>query len=402
MAKLSLVIRKGKPNADGSFNIKVAVAAKGKTCFMQTRFNVDSVKEWRNGKVVRRADADVINRKLALLLMSYEDIVADNPCCEAMECTAVRDYILRKSSNTEFVKDFVERLIGELNNRGQVSYATNMGYTLKYLMECFGESLSFNEIDSALIKRWEDFLIQMGNSMTTVNIRMTHLKALLNAAVNEEVVSYKVFPFRKYRMPTKLVRDLCIGRDELLRIRDAEFTGLSRKRMEVSRDLFMLSFYCAGINLTDIIDADWSGEKLRFVRKKTQHSKQGEKMVSLSIVPEARRIADIYMGNDGRLNLGYRFAEYGQFRSFVTKSLNRMGEELGLSKRLMFYSARKTFCQMGYELGIPLYVLEYAIGHTIKDAANRPIFNYINIMEEMADSAIRKILDFVEGSVPEV
>jgi hypothetical protein len=62
----------------------------------------------------------------------------------------------------------------------------------------------------------------------------------------------------------------------------------------------------------------------------------------------------------------------------------------------MFYSARKTFCQFGYELGIPLYILEYAIGQTIKDANNRPIFNYIKIMRSQADDAIRKILDYVK------
>ncbi|MDE6277338.1 MAG: site-specific integrase [Muribaculaceae bacterium] len=395
MAKLSLTIRKSQPNHDGSFNIKVAVAAKGKTCFIPTFYNVRSEREWVNGRVARRPDADLLNRKLQLLLMSYEDIMADNPGCGMMDCCMLRDYIIRRASHTELVGDFGRRYVEELEAKGQDSYARNMGYTLRYLSECFGEGLTFGELNLSQLMRWEAFLFAMGNSSTTVNIRMTHLKALLNAAVDEEVATYKVFPFRKYRMPGKVVRDLCVGVEDLRRIRDAVFTGPSERRMSVARDLFMLSFYCAGINLTDIVDADWRGDKLRFVRKKTERSKQGEKLVSMSIQPEAREIVNRYMGEDGRLDFGYGFSDYGQFRSFVTKSLNRLGEVLNLEKRLMFYSARKSFCQLGSELGVPLYVLEYAIGHTIKDANSRPIFNYIRVMEGQADEAIRCVLDLL-------
>jgi hypothetical protein len=75
-------------------------------------------------------------------------------------------------------------------------------------------------------------------------------------------------------------------------------------------------------------------------------------------------------------------------------ALNEIGEMLGFEKRLMYYSARKTFCQFGYEIGVPLYVLEYAIGQSIKEAGNRPIFNYIKIMRQQADYAIRAIIDY--------
>lgn len=48
--------------------------------------------------------------------------------------------------------------------------------------------------------------------------------------------------------------------------------------------------------------------------------------------------------------------------------------------------------------GVPLEVLEYCIGQSVK--RNRPIFNYVKVMRRHADEAIRKILDNVkrEGS----
>jgi hypothetical protein len=158
--------------------------------------------------------------------------------------------------------------------------------------------------------------------------------------------------------------------------------------------MFMLSFYCGGINLTDLLDAQLDGESLTFIRKKTADKKTGEKVISITIQPEAKAIIEKYASPSGRLELGYKFKSYEYLRGFITHSINRIGLDLGFEKRLTFYSARKTFCQFGFELGIPLYILEYAIGQTIKDASNRPIFNYIKIMRAQADAAIRSIIDY--------
>lgn len=54
--------------------------------------------------------------------------------------------------------------------------------------------------------------------------------------------------------------------------------------------------------------------------------------------------------------------------------------------------------QHGFELGIPLETLEYCIGQTMKQ--NRPIFNYVKIMRQHADAAIRQILDNVRPPQP--
>ena len=394
MALLSLTILKPKPNADGSYSIKVAVAARSKTVYITTRYKIDNVKQWNGSKVVRRPDAEIMNHKLRALLTEYENMLDMEPSSDGMTAKQVKEFLEKGMRRTESLKKYTESYIAKLECGGQKSYAQNMRYTLKYLVECFGDSVTLQQFNHGAVKQWESYLLDRGDSPTTVNIRMSHLKALLNSAVNDGMVEYKIFPFRQYRMPRKNVRDICISKDELAKLRDASFSGISEKRLTVARDLFMLSFYCGGINLTDIMEAKFDGDVLTFVRKKTANKKQGEKQISITIQPEARNIIDLYVDESGKLSMGYHYADYGQFRSFVTKSLNKIGELLGFEKKLMFYSARKTFCQFGYELGIPLYVLEYAIGQTIKDANNRPIFNYINIMRRQADAAIRGIIDY--------
>ena len=81
----------------------------------------------------------------------------------------------------------------------------------------------------------------------------------------------------------------------------------------------------------------------------------------------------------------------------VDKSLKSLAKKLQLSKTdINFYSARKSFVQIGFDLGIPLEILEYCVGQTVK--TNRPIFNYAKIMSKHADEAIRKIIDELKSS----
>lgn len=382
------------PNADGSYNIKIQVSVNHRNTFISTPYNIDSINQWRNGNVINHPQTQLFNAKLRALLMEYDKILEQLPIGNKT-VTEVRNYLVAQRNKYTDFKGYAEQYIARLKANNQTSYAQNMGYTLRAFTSCFGETVSLAEISASTIAVWEKYLADNNQSSTTINIRMSHLKAVLNAAVTDGTVEYKIFPFRSYHMPTKNVRDICISREELSRLRDAEFEDVSQKRMTIARDLFMLSFYCAGINLTDLMSATFDGSVLTFIRKKTATKKKGsDKQVSITIQPEAQEIINKYIDAHGKLDMRYNYSDYGQFRSYITKSLNLIGEQLGFEKKLMFYSARKTFVQFGSEIGIPLYVLEYAIGQTIKEANNRPIFNYLKVMRFQADFAIRTIIDF--------
>ena len=393
MATISLCVRETQKNADGTFTIKVAIGSQSRTTFISTRYKIDSLKQWKDGRVVKHPDAEYINRQLKKLLWEYEEIFdrMPNPDVSAVD---IRKYILSEYRKSDSLKDYAVGYMERLKKEKSASYTQNMEYTLKYLLECFGENMSLQNFTNASLTVFEKYLRKAGSSDTTINIRMTHLKALLNAAVNEGVVEYKTFPFRNYKIPEKNVREIWITRPELKKLREAQFTGISERRLTVARDLFMLSFYMAGINLTDLMDARLDGDTITFIRKKTADKKKGEKKVSLTIQPEARAIIDRYLTDDGTIDFGYHYKDYEQFRSFVTKSLNRIGEQLEFKNRLMYYSARKTFVQFGQQLGIPIHVLEYSIGQSIKEANRRPIFDYMKVNRFQADWAVKTVISY--------
>ena len=96
------------------------------------------------------------------------------------------------------------------------------------------------------------------------------------------------------------------------------------------------------------------------------------------------------MRPNGKLIFG-KFDTFGKAYSVISRKMEAVADQAGIRKRVVFYSARKSFVQHGFDLGIALETLEYCIGQSMK--TNRPIFNYVRVMRNHADNAMRKIFD---------
>ena len=160
----------------------------------------------------------------------------------------------------------------------------------------------------------------------------------------------------------------------------------------------MLSYYLGGINLIDLLNIDFRGiSVLEYTRHKSRNMKLSDKRISFTVQPEAKELIKKWMNrNTGRLDFGYQFS-YKNFLAYVTRSIKSLAEDLNLPnyKKVCYYTARKSFVQHGFDLGISIEVLEYCIGQSVKN--NRPIFNYLKIMRKHADIAFRIILDNLAG-----
>ena len=73
MATLKLSILKYKVLKNGKHKIRVAVCHHQDTCYIPTKIELDSTSQFKNGQVVKRPDAAVLNTKLRNLLNSYQE-----------------------------------------------------------------------------------------------------------------------------------------------------------------------------------------------------------------------------------------------------------------------------------------------------------------------------------------
>lgn len=131
---------------------------------------------------------------------------------------------------------------------------------------------------------------------------------------------------------------------------------------------------------------------MEYTRTKSRNTKTTDKRISFTIQPDAKAIINRYISQYGKLDFGYKFS-YKNFLRYVTRSIKELATDLDVTNcnKVCYYSARKSFVQHGFDIGIPIETLEYCIGQSMK--SGRPIFNYLKIMRGHADNAIRKIID---------
>lgn len=390
MITLSLSVVPAKVLVDGTHKIRVAINHKHETRYIVTRFIVDDIKQFKNGRVVGRNDAVIINKKLRALLDEYQDAI-DRINSDAYTCSQIREYLSRYKSSKTTVSERWQEYIDELREEGRKGTAGLHEYSKKYFEEKFSNMVLFESLSPNTITDLEKFLRSKKHlGDTTISMHMKRFKAIINAAKKENIVRYEIDPFAFYNMPESAVRELDITIEELNKIRNY---SPKEKPLKMARDIFLLSYYLGGINLIDLMKANFKNiEILEYVRTKTAHTKRGEKRISISIPDEAKTIIKRWIGKNGTLDFEYNYS-YDNFRNYVTKQIQKLADILGINKRVVYYSARKSFVQHGYELNIPLELLEYCTGQSVKK--NRPIFNYVKFMRKHADETIRKIIDHI-------
>ena len=61
-------------------------------------------------------------------------------------------------------------------------------------------------------------------------------------------------------------------------------------------------------------------------------------------------------------------------------------------KHLIFYSARKSFAQHAFQLGVSESVVDYILGHRV-DKVSTALYSYISVTPQQATDAVRLVLD---------
>lgn len=80
---------------------------------------------------------------------------------------------------------------------------------------------------------------------------------------------------------------------------------------------------------------------------------------------EAKAIINKYLARDGYLKFG-KYSSYRQIYSLIFRHIDKVTRLSEINKKVTYYSARKTFAQHGYNLGIQIEKIEYCIGHSMK------------------------------------
>ena len=397
MTTIKLAVLKHTRAKDGTYKIRISVGHQSETHYIVTKYKVTSFSHFQNGMVVNQPDAPAINIKLRQLLNDYDERLERIYDPDQYTCQQIRDLLknMRPHQTGVTLRQLTEQNIEDLIKDGRTTTAKMRRGFLDKFMEFAGGDVLLEAITPQTIDNYTRWIRANGIGIAYEGMLLNMVKAIINLAIRDGLIRYDVHPFAYCKIRNAEPRELDISVEDTRKIRDYETPYKGERK---ARDIFMLSYYLGGINLIDLLAYDFRDKTmLEYIRTKTRNKKKTNRTVSFSIPPEAQPYIDKYMNKKtGHLDFGNK-GTYETFKNIVTRDIKLIAQKAGIKdwKRCCYYTARKSFVQHGFDLGISLEVLEYCIGQSMK--SDRPIFNYLKIMRRHADEAIRTIINNLNG-----
>ena len=394
MATIKLAVLKHTKAKDGSYKIRISIGHKSETHYIVTRYKVNSLANFVNGTVVGQPDAHYINIKLRALLNDYDSRLDNVPNLGDLSCEQLRDMLknMRPMTSSVTIRSMADEYITLLKQEGRASYANLIDQSIKKFIGYMKGDIMLSQLTTVTIDNYFHHLTSKGYSTSYITICMVNIRVVINRAVQMQYVKYDIHPFMYYHPQQGDPRDIDIPVEDMRKFINYKPKSKGHQR---AADFFLLSYYLGGMNLIDMVSYDFRGFRenpiLSYVRKKTRNKKRGTRTTEFTIQPEAFPLIEKWMNPKTGHILDVNPKEYESHLKYIDSCIYIIRKRLNINHRMSFYSARKSFVQHGFELGIPLETLEYCIGQSMK--SNRPIFNYVKIMRQHADLAIRQILD---------
>ena len=394
MATIKLAILKHTQAKDGSYKIRIAIGHKQETHYIITRYKVLTWANFKNGVVCNQPDANYINVKLRNLLNDYDTRLDSIPNLSDLTCGQLRDMLrdMRAVTSSATILGVANEYTTLLRKENRTSYAKIIDTMVRKFLEYTNGDIYLQNISTATIDGYSHYLKAKGFAPAYETMCLVNIRTLVNRAIKLQLVRYDVHPFLYWHATQAEPRELDISVEDMRKFLTYQGKAKGKQR---SVDFFLLSYYLGGINLIDLVAYDFRNYKqqgiLRYIRRKTRIKKRSNQYVEFSIPAEAYPIIDKYMNPKTGHILDVTEKQYRNRLNIIDTDLRNIAADLGITRKVSFYTARKSFVQHGFELGIPLETLEYCIGQSMK--ANRPIFNYVKIMRQHADLAIRQILE---------
>ena len=162
----------------------------------------------------------------------------------------------KRLSFFELADEHIEDLINANNHNRAISDRSKLNRIKEFAKK---RNFEFEEIDENLLKKLKIYLrTTSGLSERSVMNIFVMIRLLYNKAISRKIVDRKFYPFGKDKIKIKYPQTIKIGLDEH-EIRKIEELDLdTRTAVWHTRNVFLFSFYLAGIRISDVLRMRWS------------------------------------------------------------------------------------------------------------------------------------------------
>ncbi len=405
----SIIIEKRFPSkVTGKYPVKLRVTYNRKSKYYAIKGEHLSEEEFlaaysgkaRGDNKKRRLIYDAIEARARKII----DTVLDDFSFEMFQKEFV-GYKTRENTIQSYIKDKV----GELEADGKYKSANLYETTLKTLSK-FDKSISFEKITPEYLRKFEQWMIEQGKSITTVGIYLRNLRAIFNKALNDRVI--KNYPFskgvsdsKKYRIPTAKNIKKALTKAEIQKIYNYDPVNEGEKK---AKGYWLFSYFCNGMNMADIVNLKYKNfneNGFTFIRQKTKDTTKNSNQINVYLLPPALKIIE-ELGNENRNPETFVFPVYNEAMTdkqkyyklhrhtkYINKYMNQIAEKCGIEQKVNTYHARHSYSTISKRSGASIEFISEQLGHQSTSITR----NYLDSFEdETREKFAKALMDFNE------
>ena len=379
-----------KPNKYGEFPIYLRINNNGKRILVSTGIFCRKAPVGYTFPKSEKSSA-AKTKNLIRIMSQCQEWIMEHPTATINEAKVAFTEIAtgRKiEPATKYFIDYIQEFIDLKEKKStKIVYRTTLNK-----IKTYDAHATFNTMNKAWLDRFVVYLRQSGCATNYISIQLRNIRAVFNYAIDNDYTTE--YPFRRFKIRQEQTekRNLTIG--QLRTLRDTPLEGY----MAEYRDMFMLMFYCIGINAADLFTLPhcaYHDGRIHYRRSKTGG------LYSIKVEPEAADIIDRYKGGKYLLCPLDRYNDYRDYLHHLNDALKHIGQSykngVGWSGEALFpdlssYWTRHTWATIAAFLDIPLDVISLALGHSF---GNRVTQIYVEWSRSKVDDANRKVIDAI-------
>jgi site-specific recombinase XerD len=282
---------------------------------------------------------------------------------------------LKGSATDETFNDFIDRYIRNINrNKSEsekLSFRTIQTYqTFHLLFNEFRDNVHFDEISPSLVHDFERFLaVEKNQRGVTRSKNFSKLKIIYHHALKEGLAEYdERLLFSDIKIKQEKSDRVSLNQDEIRTIKESELTN---SKDEYFKNIFLFQCLC-GAYYSDVCKMKVGDIERTTVNENgtprtfdliTGNRSKNDLPFVVPVLPDSRAILEKHSSWPGGDKDDILFADLISEQKY-NKKLKSIAADLKIDKRISNKVARHSFSEMMSSMGVPLSLLQRALGHT--------------------------------------
>ncbi|OKZ41849.1 MAG: recombinase XerD [Phocaeicola vulgatus] len=403
-ATVEVVCYKSKPLKDGTFPLMLRVTKDRKRKYVSLGLSLhEKFWDFEKGKPKRNCpNKEQIERLIAAKTAEYNDLIVEMTSQQREYTVETLVSHFHNQVRCATVVELYDKLIDDMKRGGKLGNAGVYKYSRTSLLKFTGQRLQipFSDLDAVWLRRYENWLRTSGCGDTTISQLFRTLRSVFNKAVELQLVKRDYYPFDVYKVSKfdTRTKKRAITKEDVRKVIALDLSqGYPSERL--ARDIFVFSYFGAGINFADIALLKYGNVRdgrVQYVRKKTG------KPINFLLTEEMRNIIVKYQ-RQGQTDEDYIFPildrrvhrteqqRYDRTHKVLTNTnrwLRKIGQRVGI-EHLTTYVARHTFATVLKRSGVNIAIISESLGHS--DLSTTQI--YLDSFENsQIDAAMQNLL----------